>query len=194
MRPSPIENDDKLPVQGATRQVIAPPGGDFTDPEVRAVECLTEVQKRPDGVLVRRWVKLIPEGDDLARLVRGDPLWLGVTSPQLPVFSIGCLVEQVVDPVCERCQSPIMAVDVRSDGMAYWVHAWPVPDSCRDLGPEVKTVDLDPPPPLPDPRWKELVIALVSSDYEGSVPPELADLLMEAEAERETRRASRGHA
>lgn len=104
MRPTPIPDEEVWP--GTTRLTIAPPGGNFLDPEVSAVEALFETS----STRVNRYsVRLALEGDDLARFERGDPLWLSINCPQMPVFSVGFAVFSVATGRCRNCRKVVVA-------------------------------------------------------------------------------------
>lgn len=70
MRPVPIP--DRLVRANQIRQVIGAPGGDLLDAQVAPVEAVVENYSGSPLLSVR--IQL--EGDDLARLVAGEHVWL----------------------------------------------------------------------------------------------------------------------
>lgn len=141
MRPSPIPDEE---VWIGKRIPIAPPGGNWLDPDVSGIEALIEV----GGGLVNRYhVRLIPEEGDLAHLERGDPLWLTLIVPQMPVFSIGFVVTSYASPVCKNCQKPLTSDTPEGEWTPQTVafHRNPQ-DGATCPGPEITWVEADPPP------------------------------------------------
>lgn len=148
MRPTPIPDSE---VYVGERVTIAPPGGDFLDPEVSAVEALVErgTEDSQGRARVNRYnLRLVPESDDLARLNRGDPLWLSINCPQLPVFSVGFVVQSIPTGLCKNCRKTLLAegsVQVPDWGPETIVfHAFPGQDpECSK--PEMEWVEANPP-------------------------------------------------
>lgn len=141
MRPTPIPDEEVWP--GTTRLTIAPPGGNFLDPEVSAVEALFETST----TRVNRYsVRLALEGDDLARFERGDPLWLSINCPQMPVFSVGFAVFSVPTGRCRNCRKVVLA----DAPVEEWTPETPVfhqfPGATPDCAsPEIEWVEANPP-------------------------------------------------
>ena len=152
MRPTPIPDDEIVP--GTVRLTIAPPGGDFFDPDVSPIEALLE---RGEGRVNRYWVRLIPEGDDLARLNRGDPLWFTVISHQMPVFSVDFVVKSVPTGRCANCRKPLEVEgpweDVTPSTPAFHAYPGAAPECSR---PEIEWVEANPPTLTTRRDWPDL--------------------------------------
>ena len=84
MRPIPIP--DELQQPGVRRIVIAPPGGDLTNDQIRPVEALAAIV--PEGICLTMLVAL--EDGDLDRLteMRRPAVWLSMYTNQLPPFAV----------------------------------------------------------------------------------------------------------
>lgn len=151
MRPSAIPDAEVWP--GTIRTVIAPPGGNFLDPEVSAIEALFE----SGNTRVNRYsVRMILEEGDLSRLERGDPFWFTVNTPQMPVFSMGFAVFSVPTGRCRNCRKPIVAPeDEELTPTTVVFHESPgsLPPC---TAPEIEWVEADPPPLTSRRSWGDL--------------------------------------
>lgn len=72
MRPTPIPDAEIW--EGATRIVVAPPGGDMTHPDIAPVEAL--VDRSPSTGHQTLSVRCVLEDDDLANLQAGGTVWV----------------------------------------------------------------------------------------------------------------------
>lgn len=80
MRPTPIPDAEIW--AGGERQVIAPPGGDLTDPNVRPVEAL--VDRSPDTGGLNLSVRCVLEDGDLEKLQAGGTIWITFWGAMVP--------------------------------------------------------------------------------------------------------------
>jgi len=80
MRPTPIPDAEVW--EGTVRRVISPPGGDLTNPDIAPVEALV------DPAAATLSVRLVLEGDDLANLQAGAPIWLTFFGSMVPWAAI----------------------------------------------------------------------------------------------------------
>lgn len=85
MHPSPIPDNEIW--EGATRQVIAPPGGDMLHPTIAPVEML--IDRDEDGVQ-RYCARVVLDDADVERINMGERVfWYSQHGDHLHAFSIG---------------------------------------------------------------------------------------------------------
>jgi len=82
MHPTPIPEGDIW--EGAVPKVIAPPGGDLTDPDIGAVEAIVDVTE-----LGHRYsMRLALDSGELDALRAGGVVWLQILGARLQPFSV----------------------------------------------------------------------------------------------------------
>jgi hypothetical protein len=80
MRPAPIPAEAIR--EGARRIVVAPPGGDLTDPDIAPVEAVID---RPEGLGgIRLSVRCVLEPGDLEKLTAGGHVWVSFYGQVVP--------------------------------------------------------------------------------------------------------------
>jgi hypothetical protein len=89
MRPAPIPDDDVW--DGARRIIIAPPGGDMTDPEISSVEVLADAVMMHGQPGPRLSARCILEAGDLDALAAGGTVWVSFYGGILQPFSVDVL-------------------------------------------------------------------------------------------------------
>lgn len=82
MIPTPIPDAEIW--EGARRMVIAPPDGDFTSDDIRAVEALVDVTE-----LGKRFsMRCLPEPGEVESIRAGAPIWVQILGEQLQPFAL----------------------------------------------------------------------------------------------------------
>lgn len=81
MRPTPIPDEAVWP--GAVRRVIAPPGGDLTDPDVSPVEAVVDVVLG----FPRFNIRCVLEPGELEKRASGGHVWVSFLGHVVP-FSV----------------------------------------------------------------------------------------------------------
>ena len=80
MRPAPIPAEAVW--DGARRVVIAPPGGDLTDPDIAPVEAVVDRPESLGGI--RLSVRCVLEPGDLEKLAAGGHVWVSFYGQMVP--------------------------------------------------------------------------------------------------------------
>lgn len=80
MRPTPIPDAEVW--EGSTRIVVAPPGGDLTNPDIAPVEALAD--RSPSTGHQTLSVRCVLEDDDLELLQLGGTVWLTFWGRMVP--------------------------------------------------------------------------------------------------------------
>lgn len=80
MRPTPIPDAEIW--AGAVRQVIAPPGGDLTNPDIAPVEAI--VDRSPSTGARTLSVRCVLEDGDLEKLQAGGTVWITFWGAMVP--------------------------------------------------------------------------------------------------------------
>lgn len=142
MRATPIPDDEAGAIPGE-RTVIAPPGGNFLDPDISACEAMIDTVWDGGEIATRTFsMRIALDPGDLDRLIRGDAFWLTVTSLRLAPFSLGFIHAQVPADRCKNCQGELTF----SDDGEFAFHRYPEAAVRAGCGtPEVEWVEKDPP-------------------------------------------------